>query len=385
MKKIIIILSISLFLVCSMLTAAESGSLDPVPFPKVGNAGPAANSKFFVVSGLIHNGTAEISLPIDTPERSMAVVLGEFSASAFVGDETLEPIYFSDKELTRISMPEGNTRFNLDQLQAGRQLLTLNGLKSEKYVQMVVSQPASPLELEVTVKPLAAHSGDKVTVFARLKDEKFPVEAVITGDTDAGISFGLNDDGTGADETADDGIFTGTFTAPEVDGFNGVNIRFTAEGKRFQGTEFRRNVLSAVMVTNPVGKVLGNGISAGPAGIVVPLKAAEGKFRVEIIFGYNGTTLAYSSEEVVQTGNASNVTLPMPEAGLSADRAVVRLLNMKTLGLEDELEIRLTPTQAPPDFDALARKTVEMPYSKALAAEKMKEENQSAAAHKHDH
>lgn len=385
MKKIIIILSISLFLLCGVSMAAESGSLDPVPFPKVGKAGPAAKSKFFVVSGVIRNGAAEISLPIDTPGRAMAVILGEYSAAALAGEETLEPIHFSDKELTRVNMPEGNTRFNLDRLRAGRQRLTLSGLKGDKYVRLVVSQPESPLELEVRVKPLAARSGDTVTVFAQLKDEKFPVEASITGDTGSGVSFGLNDDGTGADEIADDGIYTGTFTAPEVDGFKGINIHFTAEGKRFQGTEFQRNALSGVMVTNPVGKVLKQGISAGPAGIVVPLKAAEGKFRVEVIFGYNATTLAYSREEIVQTGNASQVTLPMPKAALSADRAVVRLLNMNTLGIEDELEIRLTPTQAPLDFSALEGKPVEMPDSKSRAAEKMKEKEQDTGGHKHIH
>lgn len=385
MKKIIIIINISLFLLCGVVTAAESGSLDPAPFPKVGKQGPAAKSKFFVVSGVIQKGRAEISLPIDTPGRAMAVILGEYSASALVGEDTLEPIYFSDKELTRLNMPEGNTRFNLDRLRAGRRLLRLNGLKGEKYVRLVVSQPASPLELEVRVKPLAARSGDTVTVFAQLKDEKFPVEASITGNMAGKASFGLNDDGAGADEVADDGIYTGTFTAPEVDGFKGINIHFTAEGKRFQGTEFKRNVLSGVMVTNPVGSVLEQGISAGPAGIVVPLKAAEGKFRVEIIFGYKGTMLAYSREEVVQAGNAVNVTLPMPMAALSADRAVVRLLNMNTLGIEDESEIRLTPTQAPPDFDSLKGKTVEMPFSKSRAAEKMKEKDQDTGGHKHRH
>jgi hypothetical protein len=331
-----------------------------------------ANSRFFVLEGVIQNGTAELSFPIDTPSKAIALVLGEKSVKAFSGQKALTSTSFSDEELSRVNVPTDNTRIDLDQLSPGKQFLRLQGLSDEKYVRMVIGQPESPLALEVQVMTLAPHSGDRVMATAQIKDEKLPGETFIKGILDDLTSFDLRDDGLNGDETAGDGIYTGTFAAPAVEGFKGINIQFTADGKRFNGMEFRRNALGSVMVTNPVGKVLKEGISIGSETIIVPLKATNGKFRVEIIFGVNGTSLAYSREEIVQTGEISEVMLPLPQAALAANRAIVRLLNMETLGLEDEFEIQLTPSQAAPNFDAIPDKTPQMPNSKTLAIEKLK-------------
>lgn len=375
MKKLLTILSITLFILNGIALASESGSIDPAPFPKIGKAGPVASSRFFVLEGVIQNRTAELSFPIDTPSKAIALVLGEKSVKAFAGQKALTSISFSDEELSRVNVPADNTRIELNQLSPGKQFLTLHGLSGEKYVRMVIGQPESPLALEVQVMTLAPHSGDMVTATAQIKDETLPVEAAIKGILSDQTSFNLQDDGLNGDETAGDGIYTGTFTAPAVEGFKGINIQFRADGKRFNGMEFRRNALGSVMVTNPVGKVLKEGISIGPETIIVPLKAINGKFRVEIIFGVNGTSLAYSREEIVPTGEISEVLLPLPQAALAADRAIVRLLNMETLGLEDEFEIQLTPRQVAPDFEAISGKIPQMPHSKALAKEKLKKNN----------
>ena len=376
MKKLITILSITLFIMSGICLASESGTIDPAPFPKVGKPGPVTQSKFFVLEGTINNGKADVSFPIDTPRNAMVVVLGESSVKAFAGQKSLAPMSFSDEEMSRVNMPKDNTRFNLDKLLPGTQSLTLQGLNGEKYVRMVVAQPESPLALTVQVFPLAPRSGDKVTVTAQIKDEKFPTEAIIKGVLTDQVSFNLQDDGLNGDETAGDGIYTGSFIAPIVEGFKGMNIHFSADGKRFDGMEFRRNGLGSVMVTNPVAKILKESIAIGTETITIPLKAANGKFRVEIIFGVNGTALAYSREETVQTGEASDIILPIPPAALAADRAIVRLLNMETLGLEDEFEIQLTPTQAAPDFDSISPETPQLPKLKTQALEKIKKNNE---------
>jgi hypothetical protein len=380
MKKLTTILTITLFIISCICLASESGALDPVPFPKAGKPGPVAKSKFFVLESTVNNGMAEVSFSIDTPRKAMIVVLGEKSAQAFSGQKALSPMSFNDEELSRVNIPADNTRFNLDTLSPGKQSLTLQGLTGEKYVRMVVAQPESPLELEVQVAPLAPRSGDKVTVTAQIKDEALPAEADIKGILADQTSFNLQDNGLNGDETAGDGIYTGTFIAPTVEGFEGINIHFTADGKRLDGMEFRRNVLGTVMVTNPVGKILKESIAVRPESIMVPLKDANGKFRVEILFGVNGTALAYSREETVQAGEVAAVTLPLPQAALAADRAIVRLLNMQTLGLEDEFEIQLTPIQAAPDFNAIPRETPQMPKSKALAIEKLKKEKNTQSS-----
>lgn len=371
MKKLITILSITIFIMTGICLASESGIINPAPFPKIGKPGPVTQSKFFVLESIINNGNAEVSFPIDTPRKAMILVLGEKSVKAFAGQKALAPMSFRDEEMSRVNIPADNTRFNLDTLLPGKQSLTLYGLNGEKYARMVVAQPESPLALEIQVFPLAPHSGDTVTVTAQIKDEKLPAEAAIKGILADQTLFSLQDDGLNGDETAGDGIYTGSFIAPAVEGFKGMNIRFSAEGKRFDGMEFRRNVLGSVMVTNPAAKVLKEGITVGTESITVPLKAANGKFRVEIIFGVNGTSLAYSREETVQTGKGSEVILAIPPAALAADRAMVRLLNMETLGLEDEFEIQLTPSKAAPDFNAISPETPQLPRSKVQAIKKL--------------
>jgi hypothetical protein len=375
MKKLTTILTITLFIMSGICLASESGTLDPVAFPKVGNAGPVAKSKFFVLESAIENGKAEVSFSLDTPRKAMVLVLGEKSVKAFSGQKVLDALSFNDEELSRVNIPADNTRFNLESLLPGKQTLSLQGLTGEKYVRMVVAQPESPLELEVQVSPLAPHSGDKVMVTAQIKDETLPAEADIIGFLSDQTSFNLRDDGMNGDASAGDGIFTGTFIAPAVEGFEGINIHFTAEGKRLDGLEFRRNALGSVMVTNPIGKVLKESIVTNTESISIPLKAAQGKFRVEVIFGVNGIALAYSREETVQTGEATTVILPLPQEALAADRAIVRLLNMENLGLEDEFEIQLTPTQAAPNFDANAPEIPQLPHSKSMAVKELKKDN----------
>ena len=382
MKNIIILFSICLLAISGFSFAGESGSIAPGPFPGAGMSSPVVKSKFFVLEAEVKKGIAHVNLPLDTPRKGIVLVLGESSVRALTAaQQALEPHSFTDEELGKANLPTANTRFNLDTLSSGMQTLTFYDIKNTKYVRMVISQTKSPLEMRVQVTPMAPRSGETVTITAQIKDKQLPQEAAVKASLPDGRTISLMDNGQKGDEAADDGVYTGTFIAPGTSGFQGMNIRFTAEGKRFNGIDFRRNAINRVMVTNPTNGILKQKISVNPKEIIVPLKAAHGRYRVEIIFGFNETTLAYSRENINQTGTACNVRLPLPPEALAANRAVVRLLNKDTLGLEEEFEINLIPTQAPPDFEAYSSQTPQMPDSKIKAAEKIK--NNEKDGHHH--
>jgi len=384
MKNTILIICFSLIIAGGIAFASESGTVSPAPFPKVGQKSPPINSKFFVMEAEVKNGTASVTIPLDTPSKGIALVLGEPSIKAFaVGKQALEPLSFQDNEMKKINLPAKNTRFNLDPLSPGRQSINLSGIKNGKSVHMVISQPESPLQMQVQTAPLAARCGEKVTVTAAILDKQFPQQVEITAALPGKSPFNLNDSGLNGDQTPGDGVYSGTFTAPRVNGFQGVNIRFTAKGKRFDGIEFQRNAINSVMVTQPQTQILRQQVASSPDSIIVPVKAARGKYRIEIIFGYDGTAFAYARRNFTMWGTPAEVKLPIPEEALAANQALIRLLNKNTLGLEEEFEIQLTPTQPPPDFSSLGENTPTMPESKKLAAEKIKEEEQNSSHHNH--
>jgi hypothetical protein len=376
MKKQILILSVCLLVFIGLSFAAESGPLSPAPFQKAGQPGPVANSKLFILDAPIVSGKAQVILPIDTPKNAIFLVLGEPSVRAFTGDQmALEPMIIRENEMKRMNMPAANTRFNLNLLSAGKQMLYLQGLKGKSTVKMVVSQPDTQLNMNLQVTPLATRSGEVVTVTARFDDvsatQKVAVNAALANQP----LFLLNDNGLNGDKQADDGIYSASFNAPQVKGFKGINIRISASGERFDGTPFLRNGISSVMVTNPVSAIIEEKVAVSPAGITVPVQAANGRFRVVAIFGFEGTTLAYSRDDVTLSGTNKNITLPLPKEALAANRVLIKLLNHQTLGLEDEVEINLTPTQAAPDFEAMKNKQPSLPASKARAIELMKKKD----------
>jgi hypothetical protein len=388
MKKILISLSICFLIISGFCFGSEAGAVDPGQFPGVGKASPIVKSKFFILTAPVKNGTAQVQLPLDNTTKGIALVLGEYSVKAIGADQqALEPQPLQDKENSRMNMPSTNTRFNLDSLSAGLQSLTLLEIKDSRYVRMVISQPESSLQLEVQVRPLAARSGERVTVTAGIDDEDLPQEAIVTAVLPDGTSIKLNDNGLDGDPAADDGIYSGTFTAPVINDFQGINIRFTAAGKRFNGLAFQRNAINTVMVTQPRCSILKDKIAVNPNGILVPLAAANGNYRVEIIFGIEEISLAYSRENITLRGNTAAASLPLPQQALAANRALIRLLNKDTLGLEDEIEIHLTPTKAAPDFESLtlSKQAPTMPDSKKQAAEKIKEQDETHSHHKHNH
>ncbi len=374
MKKLIILFSITV-LFAGLVLASETAVINPTSMPEIGKASPLASSKFFVVEASIYGGMADVLLPLDTPDGAIAMVLGQQSLSAVTADNRiLDCLQFSEEEMARMNIPAINSRIDLNSLRPGKNTLHLRGLAGNEPVKLVVAQPQSPVSLEVMVSPLAPRSGELVTVLARVMDNGTPTGVTISGSLPNSPSFVMNDKGENGDAVAGDGLYTATITAPVVDGFQGMNIRFYANGNRENGDEFRRDVINSIMVTNPVSRVDSANVRVDGRSLYIPLTAANGRFRVEAIFGYNGTAFTYAREDVVLSGNESVVRLEMPELAAGANHAVIRLLNIDNLGKEDEVEVALTPTAKAPDFESLRFATPVMPDSKANAAQKHENE-----------
>lgn len=374
MKKILIaVLLVSLFSI--PIFAGDSGSLDFTLFPKIGAPGPLAQSKLFIAEAEVKGGTAEVQLPIDTPSKAMAAIMGEKDALLFDKDNrVVDSMSYTDSNMRTFSLPEAGTRYDLKSLKKGKNALSLTRVKGNK-VKMLVTQPESPLSLDVMVKPLAARSGETVTVIARISDQKFPKSAILKATYGKGSNIALNDKGAGADQIAGDGIYTGTFKAPKVKGFKGLKIQFTATGKRFTDIDFQRDAVTNVMITSPVSKIEHKNIYVSQGTIQVPVKAANGRFRISAIYGYDDMALAYSNEDFTLKGNAGNISITIPESALSANKALIKLLNVDTLGLEDEVEISLTPSAPAPDkslIEMKRSKSNSLPPSKANAIELLK-------------
>lgn len=366
MKKLTSLLLFGLLLTGG-LWAAEWGLTEPAAYQGKSVAGPAHHSKFFVVSAPVVNGEAEVVVPLTHPQGALAVVLGDRPSRAWTREKALPRKEFFEPELEVMDLPGEGVRFGLDALTPGEHRIRLQGL-AKPTVQMAVAEPESPVELVVQVRPLAVRSGEEVVVSAQLVDETPLARSQVVAALSTGGRLVLKDDGQAPDERAGDGVFTAAFVAPEVDGMAPVELQVRAQGVRGKGDPFMRVAPAAVMVANPTTGVADEGVSVTPENLVVPLKPGNGRFRVEVLYAAEGTTFAWAQEDVSLAGTAAQVTLPRPQETWGADTALVRLLNMDTMGVEAELEVPLTPLAAPPDFRAKMQTAPVLPPSKAEAA-----------------
>ncbi len=366
MKNVILVLLAALLLTGN-LWGAEWGLMEPAAYAGKGVPGPEHHSKFFVVSAPVVHGEAEVVVPLTNPRGALAVVLGDRPSGAWAKGKVLPRKEFIEPELETMDLPGAGVRFGLDALPPGEHRIRLQGL-AKPTVQLVVAEPESPLELLFQVRPLSVRSGEEVLVAAQLVDEAPVVRARVVATLSTGVRLVLKDDGQAPDERAGDGVFTGAFLAPEVTGMTPVELQVEAVGVRGQGEPFMRVAPAAVMVTKATTGVAEEGVTVTPDSLVVPITPASGRFRVEVLYAAQGTTFAWAQEDLTLAGVGAQVRLPRPQETWGADTALVRLLNLETMGVEEELEVASTPLAAPPDFRVKAQAAPVLPPSKAEAA-----------------
>lgn len=361
-----------LLLLAGLGFAAEWAFVPPAAYEGPQSPGPLHQSKLYVVSAPVVAGRAQVPILLTEPKGALAVVLGDKPSGARVRGKVLPRHEFNEPELETMDLAAEGVRFELTSLAAGEQSLVLEGLAKER-VDLVVAEPESPVSLALQVRPLAARSGETLTVTAQLEDAMGAPSGQVVVHLASGGKLVLRDDGEAPDALAGDGVFTGVFVAPEVVGMQPLELRAEAKGRRRTGEPFARVASAAVMVTKPVGGLDLQGLQANVDSLTIPLLPAQGRFRVEVLYVASGMTFAWAQEEVALAGGGAQVQLPRPPETWGADRAVVRLLNLDSLGVEAEVELPLTPLAAPPDLRASAAAAQPLPASKAEAARRFGE------------
>lgn len=343
----------------------ESGSLS-ADFPSVKESGPVHQSKNCIVESASSNGEAELTVPLDTPEDAVMVVLGEDSAALKSSSKAIKGTAFDEPDLAAMNLPSVGVNYSLSSLKTGSHAMKLTNLKKGSF-KAIISQPKSPLSLYLKVTPLAARSGETVTVEATIADDRTPAKAAVVAVYNGNIAV-LKDDGVSPDVAASDGVFTGSFAAPDVAAFSPVNVSVQAIGTRFNGSPFSRNSFATIMV-NPAGTSIDpTKVAATKESLVIPV-SAEKPFdaRIDVIYGNKSSSIAYTKKECAVGEGSNEISLARSGESLSADRAVIRVLNSETKGLEEEIEVALTPYTAVKSVKAASVKA-ELPASKKRAA-----------------
>ncbi len=370
--KVIKILAIILF--CSFLGfSLEMGSLNG-KMPVVNGKAPIHKTKYFVAHGEVVNGKVILNVPISS-SNPLIVLLGEKADSVYMDSVyKLKSKRFNTPELENMEVPGVGTRVDGKNIAPGYHTFVFNVKSAKKSaIDVVISEPDSPIEMKLVAEPLSVRVGDSVIIKADLGKNvsslKTMVKAVIKGKD---IVF-LKDDGEYPDEVKGDGVFTGSLIADTDKPFSPEMVKVEVIGVTKDGFPFMRSGTTSFMVTKATTFIDGGIVERGSS-IVVPLAPAEGRYRVEIIFGNEDKALAYVRDDVVLDGNGKNIILPRPVEAMAANRAIVRVLNMDTLGVEVEEEVFVHQFK---DFDEdrylLKEKKKEkpvLPESKKKAAEK---------------
>ncbi len=368
MKKILFILLVLAFTL--LTTAAEWGRLSGT-MPLLKQAGPIHNSKYFVTNADVKDGKINLKIPVNT-EKNIIIMATGFEASKVTLDNKKPIAYkrYNTPDLESMEIPGVGSRIQLEALKPGIHSLLIEGQKMTGNVQLIIAEPESKVELKTKIFPLAAKAGEEVTVEAQLGTDIYSPSVIAKAFLTDGQIVALNDKGENGDKVANDGVFTGTFTAQTMKTFEGINMRIETEGTLNNGFPFKRTSSAAVMVTNPQTTI--EDLAINEKTLKISLAETEGKYRIEVIFGTEEQSIAYARETVVANGNLE-VLIPRPTISAPATKAIVRVLNMNTLGLDDEMEVKLTPFT--PDEKIVidpkpANKKAVLPPSKLEAAKK---------------
>ncbi len=322
----------------SMAFALETGSLNG-PMPTVKGKAPVHSSKYFVVTSELQDGKAAFNIPVSVSNPIIVLMGAQSDKVVMDGELSLMSKAYNTPELEHMEIPGLGTKVEVSDIRKGFHTISFVCKETKAgTVNLVVAEPESPVELKVSVTPLSVKVGDSVIITADLGKEVSPVKtfvkAIIKGDTE----IELRDDGQYPDEVMGDGIFSGSIIADTDKAFDSKMVKIQVVGVTKDNVPFMRDASASFMVTSPTVYVDGV-ISDNGNSITVPLSSAEGRYRVEVIYGHGENALAYVRDDIVLDGSAKQVVLPRPTQALAADRAVVRVLNMDTLGVEVDTEI----------------------------------------------
>lgn len=193
----------------------------------------------------------------------------------------------------------------------------------------IVNDPKSPLILKAYVSPLTVKSGNPVTIHAEMIDEKkIRNTQIIAKSNEQTITL----------KSIGQNKFQGTMIAPSSKKPLDWLIEIRATGERFDKAPFIREATLQAFVVHPDSgfqKVWMN----QQGDITLKLKSAHGLYRIEIIYGNKNQAVAWARELVTLKGQEQTIRIQKPPSLTHFQQALVKLLSMDRLSLEDEVLI----------------------------------------------
>jgi hypothetical protein len=361
--------------------AAEMGRLAGA-FPHAGEPSPVQVSTKFVLEGVdLGQG---VKLPLSGGPANVAILsrAGRVEAVELVDrvgqklapgrDGIGDALRFMEPELESYDLPAFGLGMRIEKVPAG--VYTLRSDDKSGPVAVVVNEEGSPLQLRVRTTPLAARSGEVVTVEARLFSGGIPVSGVQVG---ARVMEWERLRAPLALREVEPGLYRATLQPRSDRGLLQLSIRVDARGELVDGTPFARTALTSTMVAEGRADLDLERVAFEADAVRVPVTGSPGDYRVEAIFGASdGTDLvavAFSREDFRLAGARGEVALPIPPAAAGAERLTLRLLNRGTLAVEREVELEVDLAGTP----RLGLRTApadRLPASKAAARERFDEQ-----------
>lgn len=338
------------------------GPLDGTLLDKTPPPGPIQRSSLYIVNAPVKIRKAEADIALDTPSGAVIVFLETGPKEIGVVKPQGEVIPLKMGEDSNLGQ-----EVELGSLSAGKHRLEIRGVM-EKRADFIVSQPNSPLILNVQSKPLSLRTGETAELIAILEDKFPPKQAMVEARFSSGqkrtlISRGAND-------------FSLRFPAPIAkNGMDDIGVEVLAFGIRYDGSPFRREAMTHFIVTSPATKIEKELFvsESGDLEITVsPLSRIKKpiELRLDVYYAYSGKKIAWAREDFVVDEELQRVSIQRPNIAKAADSAFLRLINTNHFGIEDTRFVHL-----PRDFDAAKRfvmpstNPLQLPESKRRALE----------------
>lgn len=338
------------------------GPLDGTVLDKTPLPGPVQRSSLYVVNAPVKFRKAQADIVLDTPSGAVIVFLeeGPKDVGVIKSQGQVVPLKMGDSS-------ELGQEVELGSLLPGKHRLEIRGIMEER-ADFIVSQPNSPLILNVQSRPLALRTGETAELFVMLEDKSPPKQASV----EARFSNGHKRTLVGMSENT----FSLRFQAPIAKNrMDDMGVEVVASGIRYDGTPFKREAMTHFMVTSPVTKIERDIFVSESGDIeitVSPLSRIKNslELRLDVYYAHSGKKIAWVREDFVLDEGPQQVNIQRPNIAKAADSALLRLINMNHFGIEDTRLVRL-----PRDFSVTKQfvmpkpQVLQLPESKRRALE----------------
>lgn len=324
MLRFIILLSLLVF---HPVEAVQYREMSGMVFPSLSEAGAAVTTRRAEFSLPVIEGKARFEFTLDAPEKSRLLIMGERQAEIrILYNERLwdEKDLAVEKDI--LSLMEVGQELSLDALPAGHFKATLSNLKSAR-VSVMLDQPLTKYPLHAKLTPFVARMNDEIQVTAWF-DEPDVFQAVkmrvhlgqrqwtmrrVGEHFQARIKINLS---------------------KEADAIQHLSVVAEAEDNDEAGAQ--RTLPLSFLLSQPITGFEGKIFVSETGGLNFKLKPAEGRFRVDVLYGFEGKAIAMARDYIFLDGKPVSSQIDRPDFAKAADKALIRLFNMKTLEVEDQ-------------------------------------------------